>query len=113
MNEAPVRMPDANPLQFQHPLPNAGVQQQQSSDNVAVKAMETVANQNPQLINIAIDAVSRAADIVARTQTPQPPAPPHEDELDRMLKRAMIDRLLNPPPPPPPVDVLAMFAQFK
>src|SRR5271166_2431994 len=117
MNEAPVRMPDANPLQFQHPLPNAGVQQQQSSDNVAVKAMETVANQNPQLINIAIDAVSRAADIVARTQTPPAKtehAPTIDDEIDRELRRAMLRKFLEPPPPPPPPpDTFAMFLKFK
>ena len=98
-NEAPPRFPDADPRAYTNPLPNSG--QQQSSDNVAVKAMETVANQNPQLINIAIDAVSRAADIVARHNVAPPAPPPSTDsDLDRAFKQAMIAKLLAPTPDP-------------
>jgi len=112
INEAQPRYPDANPQPFQNPLPNANGQ---SSDNIAVKAMDTIANQNPALINIAIDAVSRAADIVARAQSPGT-NPAHkeslDDEIDRELRRAMLRKFLEPPPAPPdPVESFLRIRQ--
>jgi hypothetical protein len=107
INEAQPRYPDANPQSFQGPLPNASAQG--SSDGVAIKAMDTIANQNPQLINIAIDAVSRAAEIVSRHAATPPAAPPAQDnDLDRAFKQAMITKLLAPPP-----DPFEMFVKFK
>jgi hypothetical protein len=98
VNEAPPRFPDANPQQFPLPNANGGMQ---SSDNIAVKAMDTIANQNPALINIAIDAVSRAAEIVSRhTAQPVAAAPSTDSDLDRAFKQAMIQKLLAPPPDP-------------
>jgi hypothetical protein len=96
VNGAPPKYPEFNTRA--HPLPNANGN---NSDNIAVKAMDTIANQNPALINIAIDAVSRAADIVARAQQPPVhPAPSTDSELDRAFKQAMIQKLLAPPPDP-------------
>lgn len=105
INEAPPRYPDntAPPQNFSAPGAPGN-----SSDAVAVKAMDTIANQNPQLINIAIDAVSRAADIISRHEAPK--AAPPEDDLDRQLKRAMLERFLNPPQPPDPFE---LFIKFK
>jgi hypothetical protein len=104
MNEAPPKYPDSVPQYQQNPLPNAGAPG--SSDNVATRAMDLVANQNPQLMTVAIDTISRAADLVARHQTPPPP--PQDSDLDRAFKQAMINKLLAPPP-----DPFEMFLKFK
>ena len=99
MNDAPPKYPDTAAAQYQqNPQSSAAPG---ASDNVATRAMDLVANQNPQLINIAIDAVSRAADIVARhNATPPAPAQTMDGELDRAFKAAMIQKLLAPPPDP-------------
>jgi hypothetical protein len=103
-NGSPPKYPESNSSQTRNSLPNAAV-----ADNVATRAMDLVANQNPQLINIAIDAVSRAADIVARHNTPPAPTTPSMDsELDRAFKQAMIQKLLAPP-----ADPLESFLRIK
>jgi hypothetical protein len=102
MNDAPPKYPDTAAAQYQqNPLPNAATG---TSDNVATRAMDLVANQNPQLINIAIDAVSRAAEIVSK-HSQQPTAPPAattslDQELEREFKRAMIARMTAAPADP-------------
>ena len=105
INEAPPKYPDAT----LNPLPHAATPANGTSDNVATRAMDLVANQNPQLINIAIDAVSRAAEIVSRHSAAPPAATAAVDnELDRAFKAAMIQKLLAPPP-----DPFEMFVKFK
>ena len=106
MNDAPPKYPDtAASMYQQNPLPNAAAPA--SSDNVATRAMDLVANQNPQLMTVAIDTISRAADLVARHQPPAAP-PPQDSDLDRAFKQAMIAKLLAPPP-----DPFEMFLKFK
>jgi hypothetical protein len=105
MNEAPPKYPDSVPQMYQpNPLPNAAPG---SSDQVATRAMDLVANQNPQLMTVAMDAISRAADLVAK-HNPAPPPPATDSELDRAFKQAMIQKLLAPPP-----DPFEMFVKFK
>lgn len=103
INEAMPKYPDATVL----PLPNAAAPS--SSDNVATRAMDLVANNNPQLMTVAMDAISRAADLVAR-HNPQPAAPAQslDAELDRALRQAMLQKFLAPPP-----DPFEMFVKFK
>jgi hypothetical protein len=104
VNGAPPKYPDTN--QQRYPLPNAAA----STDaNIAAKAMDMAANQNPQLINIAIDAVSRAAQIVSQHN---PPAAVNsmDSELDRAFKAAMIQKLMAPPPDP--FEMLVKFKQL-
>lgn len=107
MNDAPAKYPDATPAQYQpNPLPNAGAPG--SSDVVATRAMDLVANQQPQLMTVAMDAISRAADLVARYNPAPAAAPTADSELDRAFKQAMIQKLLAPPP-----DPFELFLKFK
>jgi hypothetical protein len=103
INEALPKYPDT----VVNPLPNAGAAPS-GSDFVATRAMDMVANNNPQIMTVAMDAIARAADLVAR-HNPQPPAAPSLDsELDRALRQAMLNKFLAPPP-----DPFEMFVKFK
>ncbi len=108
MNEAPPKYPDTAVTMYQNnPLPNTPVPGS-SSDVVATRAMDLVANNNPQIMTVAMDAIARAADLVAR-HNPQPPASSALDsELDRAFKQAMIQKMLAAPP-----DPFEMFVKFK
>lgn len=110
MNDAPPKYPDtAASMYQQNPLPNAPAPGS-SSDVVATRAMDLVANNNPQIMTVAMDAIARAADLVAR-HNPQPPAAPSLDsELDRALRQAMLQKFLAPPPDP--FEMLVKFKQL-
>lgn len=110
MNDAPPKYPDtAASMYQQNPLPNAPVPGS-SSDVVATRAMDLVANNNPQIMTVAMDAIARAADLVAR-HNPQPPASSALDsELDRALRQAMLQKFLAPPPDP--FEMLVKFKQI-
>ena len=108
MNDAPPKYPDTAAVQYQqNPTPPAAAG---ASDNVATRAMDLVANNNPQMIQVALNAVSQAAEIVARHNTPPaaPPAQTLESELEREFKRAMIARLTAPP-----VDPLETYLRIR
>jgi hypothetical protein len=98
MNDAPPKYPDTAAVQYQqNPTPPVAAG---ASDNVATRAMDLVANNNPQMIQVALDAVSRAAEIVSRHNTVPATAQTMDSELDRAFKAAMIQKLLAPPPDP-------------
>jgi hypothetical protein len=108
MNDAPPKYPDTAATMYQqNPLPNAAVPGS-SSDVVATRAMDLVANNNPQIMTVAMDAISRAADLVARHQPAPAAASPLDSELDRAFKQAMIQKMLAEPP-----DPFEMFVKFK
>lgn len=92
VNEAPPRFPELNPQSFQTMPPTNS---NDSTAAVATKAIDTLSqNQNPQILTVAIDAISRAASLIGQK--------PAESDLDRALREVMIKRLVDPPPPPAP-----------
>jgi hypothetical protein len=113
INEAPPKYPDANPYQQpQHPLPNAGTVQS-DANAIASKAIDTVANQPQEVMNIAINALRASAEMIARSATvpaaTAPATPSMDDELNRALRAAMLQKFLAPPPDP--FDMLIKFKQ--
>lgn len=102
MNELPARMPmfDDNgmtaPAYFP-PTPGAPMNGTDPTASVANKAIDTLSqNQNPQLLNIAIDAVSRMAAVVG--------AKPDKSDLEKTLTELMVKRLVDPPAPLPKTE---------
>lgn len=102
VNEAPPKYPDTTP--FAGPLPNAGAA---TDASVASKAIDAMANQQPDAMRLAMDVLRTASEIVMKTGQPHTPPASPSDSLDAELKRAMISRMLNPP------DPLAEFAKYK
>jgi hypothetical protein len=102
MNDAAPKYPDTNGQQFTHPLPNAGGQS--DANAIASKAIDTVANQPQEVMNIAINALRASAEMIARSATlpaaAPTPAPSIDSELDRAFKAAMIKKLMDSPPDP-------------
>lgn len=114
MNDAQPKYPD-NTMMPQHPLPNVG--QMSDTNQIASKAIDTVANKDSEAIAIAMSALRASADLIARQVAPPPPAPATnpapassslDSELDRAFKAAMIQKLMAPPPNP-----FEMFTKFK
>jgi hypothetical protein len=99
--EAMPKYPDSVPqyAQQQSNPPNPG---QSDANAIASKAIDTVANQPQEVMNIAINALRASAEMIARSATP-PPAPPVtppsslETDLDRAFKAAMIARMTADP----------------
>jgi hypothetical protein len=117
--EAQPKYPDSVPQYAQNPLPNAGAPAQSDANAIATKAIDTVANQPQEMMNIAINALRASAEMIARSAAvaAQPPAAPAvgsiDSELDRAFKAAMIQKLLAPPPPPPdPFEMLVKLKQL-
>jgi hypothetical protein len=102
VNEAPPKLPDAN-AQYAtaNPLPNAAAHQS-DANAIASKAIDTVANQPQEVMNIAINALRASAELIAKSATPPAPNPTQslDSELDKAFKAAMIQKLLAPPPDP-------------
>lgn len=99
MNELPPRMPmfedngSTAPAYFP-PTPGAPMNGTDPTASVANKAIDTLSqNQNPQLLNIAIDAVSRMAAVVG--------AKPDKSDLEKALQELMLRKLVDPPAPLP------------
>jgi hypothetical protein len=103
--EAQPKYPDTTPQYAQHPLPGAAP----STDaSVASKAIDAMANQQPDAMRLAMEVLRSASDIVMRTAQPAATSVAAPvDDFDRQLKAAMINRLLNPP------DPFEMFVRFK
>jgi hypothetical protein len=97
VNEAQPKFPDATMQGYAHPLPSAA--QQSDANAIASKAIDTVANQPQEVMNIAINALRASAELIAKSAAP-PPAPATENDLDRALRQAMIAKLLAPPADP-------------
>lgn len=94
INEAPPKYPDqAQP--FGGPLPNAPTE-----TSVAAKAIDAMANQQPDAVRLAMEVLRSASEIVMRQATPPASQSPATDLLDQELKRAMIQKFLAPPTDP-------------
>jgi hypothetical protein len=103
MNDAPPKYPDTAAAQYhQNPLPGAA-----TDASVASKAIDVMANQQPDAMRLAMEVLRSASEIVMRTAQPAatPAVPPRDPLVEALLQRA-----LNPPPPPDPFD---MFVKFK
>lgn len=103
MNELPARMPMFEDNGVTAPAyfpPTPGAAMPNGADPtaaVANRAIDTLAqNQNPQLLNIAIDAVSRMAAVVG--------AKPDKSDLEKQLQELMLKRLIDPPAPLPKTE---------
>lgn len=100
-NEAQPRFPDADPRAYTNPLPNANNNQPSDANAIASKAIDTVANQPQEAMNIAISALRAASEMMTKSAAPAvPPTQSLENDLDRAFKAAMIKKLLDPPPDP-------------
>ncbi len=99
--EALPKYPDSVP-QYTQPHQNQNGQPGQSDANaIASKAIDTVANQPQEAMNIAISALRAASEMMTKSAGPAAsPTPSLENELDRAFKAAMIKKLLDPPPDP-------------
>jgi len=102
VNDAVAKFPDSQ--SYTSPPPNPVQIADSSAAAVANKAIDTIANQNPQLITIAIDAIRNAADLVMKKNEPRAS---ETDEIEKEFRRAMIHRMLNPP------DPFAEIAKYK
>jgi len=106
VNEAPPKYPDNLPMAIPAGTP---IVAGQPDAGFANKALDAVANQNPQMMSIMLDVMTKAADIITKKETAAAaPKPPSEmDDLEKEFRRAMIARMLNPP------DPLAELARYK
>lgn len=105
VNGAPPKYPDANPQRY--PLPNAG--QPATDASVATRAIDVMANQQPDALRLAMEVLRSASDIVMRQPNLQTAQPAARDPL----VEALLQKALNPPPPPPAPDPFEMFVKFK
>jgi hypothetical protein len=107
VNEAPPKYPDANPTHFSGQLPQAT--QTADGNTVAAKAIDAMANQQPDAVRLAMEVLRSASDIVMRQAAPAPAAAPAAtNTLDDEFKRELVRRALAPPP-----DPFEMFIRFK
>jgi hypothetical protein len=107
VNEAPPRMPDADPQYGRHPLPNA----QTTDAGVAAKAIDAMAAQQPEAVRLAMDVLRGASEIVMRQAKPNEAAATSQSSLiDQTVVKSLIDKALAAPAPP---DMFAMFLKFK
>jgi hypothetical protein len=102
-NEAPPKYPDAQQPYNNHPQQPNGA----TDASVASKAIDAMASQQPDAVRLAMDVLRSASEIVMRQANP-PAAPTADNELDRAIRQATINRLLAPPP-----DPFEMFVKFK
>jgi hypothetical protein len=78
----------------------------ETPESVAKTAMNIVANQESQGLQIGMAALHSAADVVQRLAHPSVPAPAPGDDLTRQFLQVMIAKMMNPP------DPLEQFAKF-
>ena len=94
INEAPPKYPPD--VSQPNPLPHAA-----TDASVATRAIDAMANQQPDALRLSMEVLRSASEIVMRHQAqPATPAPSADSELDRAFKQAMIQKLLAPPPDP-------------
>jgi hypothetical protein len=105
INEAPPKFPEMNAANY-YPgtMPTMNSASSSDANAIASKAIDTVANQPQEVMNIAINALRASAEMISRSAS-APPAPPPaaanaDSELDRAFKQAMIAKLLAEPPDP-------------
>ena len=78
----------------------------ETTDSVAKTAMNIVANQESQGLQIGMAALHSAADVVQRLAHPAAPVPAAGDDLTRQVMQVMIAKMLNQP------DPIEQFAKF-
>jgi hypothetical protein len=78
----------------------------ETTDSVAKTAMNIVANQESQGLQIGMAALHSAADVVQRLAHPSTPVPVAGDDLTRQFMQVMIAKMLNQP------DPIEQFAKF-
>jgi len=83
-----------------NPQPATGFPMSEASTTaqVASQAINTIAGYERQGAQIGMEALTTAANVLARFSGPQ--TVPPEDELTRQMKAVMIQRMLQPPPDP-------------
>jgi hypothetical protein len=87
---------------------NGGTSQNppETTDSVAKTAMNIVANQESQGLQIGMAALHSAADVVQRLAHPSASVPAPGDDLTRQFMQVMIAKMLNQP------DPIEQFAKF-
>lgn len=105
INEAPPKYPETN-SGYGNPLPNAPA----TDASVASKAIDVMAQQQPDAVRLAMDVLRSASEIVMRQANPPAAAvaPPPRDPL----VEALLQRALNPPAPPDPFEMFLKFKQL-
>jgi hypothetical protein len=98
-------MVDGPPKQFQPMADSAtmvtSVTEPSATADVAKQAMNLVASREEQAVNVAVNALRGAAEVVQRisTTTNQPATPNPADDLMRQAFVAVMQRMMNPPDP--------------
>jgi hypothetical protein len=112
INEAQPKYPDTNSQQYQHPLPNANPAGSSDANQIASKAIDTVANQPGEVMKIAIDALRASAEMIAKSaSSPQNNPPPQTDDFERAFKQAMLAKMLAPAPDP--IELMIKLKQLE
>ncbi len=74
---------------------------------IGSEAIKALSGQESAAINVAVNALKAASDVISSMIKPQQPAP---GSVEKQLMQAALTRLLNPPKEP---DMLTMFGQLK
>jgi len=73
---------------------------------VAHHAINTIAGQERLAVDVGVNALRSAAEVVQRFSQPQPPVNSEMDQMFRGLMVRMMERMLNPPAAADPIDLL-------
>jgi len=82
-----------------------------STAAVARDAMHMVANKEAEAINVGVNAMRGAAEVIQRLAAQSQPAPSASDDLLKQALGMMLQRALNPPPPPPAPDPIELLTR--
>jgi hypothetical protein len=94
--------------------PVAPTSQPAGANDVATTAMNLVANHEAEAVNVAINALRGASEVVQRFSKENAPTSSPTDDLLRQAMAAMLNKMLNPPPAPDPMEsVLRMLTVIK
>jgi hypothetical protein len=105
VNDAPPKYAEITSSSNGHPLPNSA----QTASDVASKAIDAMASQQPDAVRLAMDVLRSASDIVMRQAQPAATTPvPQASLIDQTIMTTLIAKALAPPP-----DPFEMFLRFK
>jgi len=77
-----------------------------STAAVARDAMHMVANKEAEAINVGVNAMRGAAEVIQRLASQSQPAPSATDDVLKQALSIMLQKALNPPPAPDPIELL-------
>lgn len=101
---------DAPPKMVQPAILEGGggtVSEASATADVAKQAMSTIAGQERQAVDVAVNALRGAAEVVQRFSQQPAAAPASEtDQMFRAVMVRMLEKMMNPPAPPDPLDLL-------